>query len=187
MTLRQLDDAALIARINQQDEAALGELYDRYSRLIFSVALGVIGQRGMAEEITLDVFTRVWQKADTYRAEQAKVVTWLARITRNRAIDVLRKEEVRPIRHSIAWANVSPEPASDSNPEAAAHLAIESQRVRAAISTLPQEQQEVLALAFFQGFTHSEISQKLDLPLGTVKGRIRGGMQKLRALLLASD
>lgn len=182
--MQKLDDAELIKLITQKNETALGELYDRHSRLVYSLAYGVVGDHGSAEEITLDIFTRVWEKAGTYRVERAKVVTWLARMTRNRAIDVLRREEVRPLKHSVHWAEVKAEPTSDSNdPETAAHLSLEARRLRTALATLPEPQQEVLALAYFKGYSHSEIAAALDLPLGTVKARIRLGMQKLRALM----
>jgi RNA polymerase sigma-70 factor (ECF subfamily) len=171
-------------RIAHQDEAALSELYDRYSRLIYSVAYGVVGDHGAAEEITLDIFTRVWQKAGTYQPDRAKVTTWITRMARNRAIDILRREEVRPMKHSIGWADVSSEPvATAQNPEKSVGLAMEMERVQAAMATLPEAQQEALALAYFNGYTHSEIAETLDLPLGTVKGRIRAGMQKLRRSL----
>jgi RNA polymerase sigma-70 factor (ECF subfamily) len=183
--LRKFEDLELINLILLKNEAALGELYDRYCRLIFSVAFNVVGSREDAEEITLDVFTRVWEKADTYRADRAKVSTWLTRMTRNRAIDLLRWEEVRPMKHSLSWAEVTIEPAdSDHNPEASAALSMEIQRVRTVMSTLPENQQEVLSLAYFKGYTHSEIAKLLDLPLGTAKARIRSGMRQLRALLL---
>ena len=180
----QLDDSDLINLIIQKNEAALGELYDRYHRLIFSIALNVAGRPEDAEEITLDVFTRVWEKATTYHSERAKVSTWLTRMARNRSIDVLRREEVRPMKHSVGWAEIPTEPTVDNDgPETAAHLAIQKERVREAVATLPHNQQQALALAYFKGFTHSEIAHELNLPLGTVKGRIRSGMQKLRTLL----
>jgi RNA polymerase sigma-70 factor (ECF subfamily) len=182
--MQQLEDPALIDLIIQRDETALGELYDRYHRLVFSIALHVTGRPEDAEEITLDVFTNVWERASTYQLERAKVTTWLTRIARNRAIDVLRREGVRPMKDSISWAQVSPAPADDSDrPESAAQLAIQKERVREAIASLPVDQQEALALAYFKGYSHSEIAHELDIPLGTAKGRIRSGMQKLRALL----
>lgn len=182
--MQQLDDPALINLIIEKDEASLGELYDRYHRLVYSIALNVVGRPEDAEEITLDVFSRVWEKADTYRSERAKVTTWLTRMTRNRAIDVLRREEIRPMKHSVSWADVSPEPSTNSDrPESAALLSIQKERVREAINTLPDSQKEVLALAYFKGYSHSEIADELDLPLGTAKARLRSGMQKLRALL----
>jgi RNA polymerase sigma-70 factor (ECF subfamily) len=182
--MQQLDDPALINLIIEKDEASLGELYDRYHRLVYSIALNVVGRSEDAEEITLDIFARVWEKADTYRAEKAKVSTWLTRMARNRSIDVLRREEIRPMKHSLSWAEVSPEPAADSDrPESVAHLAMRKERVREAIAALPDSQKEVLALAYFKGYSHSEIASELNLPLGTAKARIRSGMQKLRALL----
>jgi RNA polymerase sigma-70 factor (ECF subfamily) len=177
-------DQELMALIAGQDEAALGELYDRYSRLVFSLAYGVVGVQDSAEEIALDVFTRVWEKAHTYRSDRAKVRTWLTRMTRNRAIDHLRRESVRPSRDSIGWAEVHPEPASSNiGPEAAAAQAIEKDRVRAAVASLSESQREVLELAYFGGYSHSQIARVLDLPLGTVKGRVRMAMQNLRRAL----
>lgn len=175
------EDWELMTLIAQQDEAALGELYDRYSRLVFSLAYGVVGERDSAEEIALDVFTRVWEKAYTYRSDRAKVRTWLTRMTRNRAIDHLRRESVRPSKDSIGWAEIHPEPASANiGPEAAAAQAMEKERVRAAVASLSEGQREVLELAYFGGYSHSQIASKLDLPLGTVKGRVRMAMQNLR-------
>lgn len=182
--MEQLDDTALIQEIQHKNEAALSELYDRYSRLVYSVALNIVGRTEDAEEITLDVYTRVWEKAHTYRAERSKVYTWLASMARNRAIDIVRREKVRPMEHSVGWDELTREPqSSGDDPEQAAHLAIQSRRAIEAIDGLPEVQKEVLALAYFKGYSHSEIARELDIPLGTAKARIRSGMQKLRALL----
>jgi RNA polymerase sigma-70 factor (ECF subfamily) len=184
LAVSQLDDYALMQEISRGNEVALGELYDRYSRLVFSVAFGVVQDRQTAEEVTLDIFTRAWEKGSTYDPQLAKVSTWLTRLARNRAIDRLRREKVRPLQDSVSWSEVTSEPVIEKNPpETTVHLSLEQQRVRAAVASLPPPQQEVLALAFFNGLSHSEIAQKLELPLGTVKGRIRAGMQKLRDLL----
>ena len=184
MNDKQTNDSTLVQKVAQGDEAALSELYDRYARLVFSVTLNMIGNRQTAEEITLDVFTRLWQKADTYRPELAKVSTWLTRMARNRSIDILRKENVRPAGHSVTWAEAGKAVISKEDPEAQAHLTLEMERVQTAVADLPESQREVLALAYFAGYSHREIAEKLDLPLGTVKGRIRGGMQKLRKQLV---
>lgn len=179
--LQHLTDQELIELINQKDQQALGQLYDRYNRLIFSVAMGVVGNTGAAEEITLDVFTSVWQKSSTYRRDRAKVLTWLTRMARNRAIDILRREEVRPLKHSVHWANLPVElTAADHDTEASVDLSLEMQRVRRALTQIPDEQQEALAYAYFKGHSHRQIAEILELPLGTVKARIRLGMQKLR-------
>ena len=182
--MQHLDNQDLIALIVQKNEQALAELYDRSHRLIFSVAFNIVGRQEDAEEITLDVFTSVWEKAHTYQQDRAKPNTWLTRMARNKAIDLLRRENVRPSKHSISWSDVSPEPTSQIlSPEAIAKEEAEKQRIRQAVAALPETQQEVLALAYFKGYSHSEIASTLDLPLGTVKGRIRSGMQKLRAAL----
>ena len=144
----------------------------------------MVGRAEEAEEVTLDVFVLIWQKAHTYRSDRSKVYTWLTTLARNRAIDVLRRENVRPLKHSVAWADLSLEPpAGGKTPEQAAEMTSQKQRVRAAIAELSEEQREVIGLAYFRGLSHSQIARELNLPLGTVKGRIRSGTQKLKALL----
>ncbi len=179
-----LDDQTLIGLIIHARAEALSELYDRYGRLVYSLALNSVGNPATAEEITQDVFLRVWQRARQYRADRAKVSTWLTSITRNRAIDQLRRRGSRPERHSVGWAEVAPgaEPAANG-PEGAVSLALERERVRAAVALLPPEQQQVLALAYFQGLSQSQIAEATGKPLGTVKTRVRLGMQKLREML----
>jgi RNA polymerase sigma-70 factor (ECF subfamily) len=179
------DDEALIQLIIHARQDALSELYDRYSRLVFSLALHVVGDRATAEEVTMDVFTRVWEKARTYRSDQAKVSTWLSRIARNRSIDVLRRRGARPEQASVSWAEISPSAHPQANgPEEITVQKLQRQRVRVAIGQLPAEQRQVLAMAYFSGNTQREIAQVLDLPLGTVKTRIRLAMNKLRSILV---
>ena len=184
MDYKHLDDESLIRLIVHARQEALSELYDRYCRLVFSMALNTVGDPETAEEITQDVFIRVWEKAVTYRSEQAKVSTWVTSITRYRAIDVLRQRGVRAEQHSVGWEDVSPndEPRSEG-PERQTEQSLEAQRVRSAIQVLPPDQRDALALAYFQGLSHSEIADRLGEPLGTVKTRIRLGMQKLRESL----
>jgi RNA polymerase sigma-70 factor (ECF subfamily) len=144
----------------------------------------MVGDRATAEEITLDVFTRVWEKAATYRAEQARVNTWLTGITRNHSIDVLRRRGSRPDQYSLSWAELSPGAVpGGSNPEEVTQLSLQRARVRAAIAQLPADQRQALALAYFKGYTHRQIAEALDQPLGTVKTRINLAMQKLRQIL----
>jgi RNA polymerase sigma-70 factor (ECF subfamily) len=179
-----LDDQALIELVAHADADALSELYDRYSRLIFGLAVATVGDRGTAEEITLDVFTRVWQKADLYRAERAKVSTWLTSITRHRAIDELRRRGARVEQYSVTWAEVPPGSVPSVNgPEHSAQRTLQRQRIQAAVAQLPEEQRQALALSYFKGYSHREIAKTLEQPLGTVKTRIRLAMQKLREML----
>lgn len=184
MDFSTLDDETLIRLVAHAQTDALGVLYDRYNRLVFSLALNVVGDHGTAEEVTLDVFTRVWEKAGTYRAEQAQFSTWLTSITRYRSIDVLRRRASRPEQSSVSWAEIPPTSIPNINsPESATELALQRQRVRAAVAELPEEQKQVLALAYFKGYTQREIAEALNQPLGTVKTRIRLAMQKLREML----
>ena len=184
MDYSTLSDEALLTLISYQRDQALRELYGRYHRLIFSLALNMIGDPATAEEITLDVFTRVWLKAETYQADRAQVSTWLTRITRNHTIDVLRRQQARIEAHTVGWAQTSLDMLPGAgNPAETAHLVMEQRRVQAAVAQLPLNQQKALALAYFKGYTHSQIADKLELPLGTVKTRIRSGLQKLRRLL----
>jgi RNA polymerase sigma-70 factor (ECF subfamily) len=179
-----LDDAALIRLLAYNRSEALGELYNRYARLVFSVALNAIGDSTIAEEITQDVFTRAWEKARTYDVEISKVSTWLISITRNRAIDEIRRERIRPERYSISWSDVQDDPIDENTgPEEKSEIRWQRSVIRAAVASLPHDQQQALALAYFKGYSHSEIAKTLGEPLGTVKTRIRLAMQKLREVL----
>jgi RNA polymerase sigma-70 factor (ECF subfamily) len=185
LDLTTLDDPTLIRMIALKKEPALSTLYDRYSRLVFSMALNSVGDPKTAEEITQDVFFRVWEHAGSYQSERAKVTTWITSITRNRSIDVLRKRGVRPEHHSVYWADIplSERPVQDGAPEEAARQSYQRERVRTAMALLPEEQKDALYLAYFHGMSHRQIAEALDSPLGTVKTRIRLAMQKLRESL----
>ncbi len=182
------DDERLIGLIAQSQEAALAQLYDRYNRLIFSLALAIVNDRATAEEITLDVFMRVWQKAGTYRAEQAKVSTWLTYIARHHAIDILRRRSVRVDQYAVHWEDVTFEAQSgEQDPQEAAEASLRRQRVHAALEQLPPDQRQALLLAYFSGLTHSQIAEALKQPLGTIKTRLRLAVQKLRSYLNSDE
>lgn len=184
MDYAALDDEALITEIAARRPEALSALYDRYSRLVYALAFRSVGDAEAAEEIAQDVFVSIWDRAATYHAEQAKVSTWLTSIARHRSIDALRRRGVRPEGHSVDWAAAAPvDMARIDGPEHAVEQYLEQQRVRAAVGALPEEQRQVLSLAYFEGMSHSEIAATLGQPLGTVKTRIRLAMQKLRQLL----
>jgi RNA polymerase sigma-70 factor (ECF subfamily) len=185
MDYTTLDDEALLRLIIHQQSDALSALYDRYGRLVFSLAFQLMGDVAAAEEITQDVFLRIWEKAHTYRADQARVSTWITSITRYRSIDLLRRRGTRPDHSSLAWDDLplNATPVAEGDPEDLTELSMLQKRVQDAIAALPTEQRKVLALAYFKGLTHSEIAELLGDPLGTVKTRIRAGMQKLKDLL----
>jgi RNA polymerase sigma-70 factor (ECF subfamily) len=177
-------DEKLVSLIAQSHEQALAQLYDRYNRLIFSLALAVVNDRETAEEITLDVFMRVWQKADTYRAEQAKVSTWLTHIARHHSIDVLRRRAARLDHSAIHWEDVIRNVESSlPGPQESVELSLRRARIHAALARLPAEQKQALFLAYFGGYTQSQIAEILAQPLGTIKTRLRLAMQKLREFL----
>lgn len=184
MDYKKLNDQALIRLIARSQENALSELYDRYSRLVYSMALNAVRDPGVAEEITQDVFIRIWDHAGTYQSDKAKVVTWMASMTRYRSIDVIRRQQVRPEGHNVSWDIESVTQEMDPvDVEQEVEISQKRHRVRQAISLLPKEQRQALAYAYFRGYTHREIAEVLDEPLGTVKTRIRLAMQKLRQLL----
>lgn len=172
------DDAALIRRIGEGDTGALRVLYERYGAIVFGMALRVVGDRQTAEECTQDVFVAVWRSAGAYDAERASVSTWMISIARNRAVDAVRRLAARPAQPQ-AEVFVSDE-APDTADRAAALES--SERVAAALADLPETQRDVVVLAYFHGLSHSEIAERLDLPLGTVKGRMRLALDRLRAL-----
>ncbi|MHB1007556.1 MAG: sigma-70 family RNA polymerase sigma factor [Chloroflexota bacterium] len=184
MNYTALDDENLIWHVAEGRPEALSALYDRYARLLFSLAYRAVGDAETAEEIVEDVFVSVWDKAATYRADQAKLSTWLVSITRYRAIDALRRRGARPDRKGVDWEAADPAalPRIDG-PEQVVEQHAEQQRVRAAVAALPEDQRQVLSLAFFEGQTHSQIAASLGQPLGTVKTRIRLAMSKLRQML----
>lgn len=184
MDYRKLDDNALMRMMAGRQEDSLGELYNRYGRLVFSVALNVLGDEALAEEVTQDVFLRVWDKAITFDSDLGKVSTWLARVTRNRAIDVLRSRRKRP-EGNLAGFTIDdaldlPAP---NNVEGEVEQVHRQARVRQAMAQLPEPQRRALAYAYLFGYSHSQIAEALDEPLGTVKTRIRMAMHTLRNLL----
>jgi RNA polymerase sigma-70 factor (ECF subfamily) len=188
MDYSNLDDEILIRLIEADNADSLGELYDRYSRLVFSLAANIVGDPETAEEITLDVFTLIWEKAGTYQPEKAKFSTWMTTITRNRSIDELRRRGSRPERLSIDLFQVpSSQMLVNDSPDEYAQDALLREQVRIAISQLPKDQMESLQMAYFKGYTHRQIAEILDQPLGTVKTRIRLAMNKLRKILLEGE
>jgi RNA polymerase sigma-70 factor, ECF subfamily len=176
-------DADLIDRIARGDAEAVRELYRMYGRVVYGIALSICRDSSTAEEVTQDVFLRVWARAGTYRTEKARVVSWLARIARNGAIDALRKSRTR---EGLTGAGDAGEVSADPrgvDPGDSAELSRLRQRIRGAVDALPPEHRRVLELAFFQGLSHREVAEKLGHPLGTVKTHIRDALRSLRAML----
>jgi RNA polymerase sigma-70 factor (ECF subfamily) len=174
-----LADEDLLSLIETNDDPqAFATLYDRHSRAAFSLAYRMMGEHHAAEDLVQESFLKLWRAARSYRPERASVRTWLLSIVHNRAIDLLRSRASRRRTQEKVEA-VAPrfEPS-----EAFAQSLANSQReqVREAMRSLPQEQLKILELAYFSGYTHVEIAELLDVPLGTVKGRMRLGLKKIR-------
>lgn len=183
MNYHQMEDNALFKLVLNADMQAFSAFYDRYANLVYSIAYNILGDQPRAEEIVQDVFLKIWKNLERYDPSRAKLNTWLSTITRYRAIDVLRKQSVRTKHASWVKAD-NPHGQESLDLEERVDQRLMKNRVRQAMSQLPEEQHEVLALAYFRGLTHREIADALDQPLGTVKTRIRLAMQKLRGLLI---
>jgi RNA polymerase sigma-70 factor, ECF subfamily len=176
----ELDDTDLVALIARRDESALSALYDRYSRLAFSLAMRIVGERTLAEEITADSFVSVWRAAGSFTEERGRFVTWLMSVVRHRAIDELRRLNVRPEGSSVELNEALQ---STSLPDGLDDLMDVRQRqvvVRSALASLPPPQRQALELAYFGGLTQQEIADKTGTPLGTIKTRMRLGLLKMR-------
>jgi RNA polymerase sigma-70 factor (ECF subfamily) len=167
------DEAALIERIRSGDEMAMADMYDRYSGIVYGVALRVLGDTSAAEDVLQEVFLQLWRNPQAFDANRGKLPAWLAVIARNRAIDHLRK---RPREDDIEDLSIST--GVNLENEAAQRMAVE--KIRGALSQLPQNQRRCLEMAFFEGMTHTEIATKTGEPLGTIKTRIRTGLLAVR-------
>ena len=172
-----LTDGDLLEAIARGDEHSLASLYDRYHRLAFSLALRVVNDRGRAEDVVQDAFLSVWRKAGSYSLGRGSVKTWLTSIVRNRAIDVVRARRESDGDDEAVLLGLR-----DSSPSVIEQVtaSLDRDTVRAAITVLPLEQRKAIAMAYFEGRSHSEIAGMIGLPLGTVKSRIRLGMHRLR-------
>ena len=175
------DDVKLVERIAGGDADALGELYDRYGRLAFGVLYRMLPRPEAAEEVAQDAFHSIWRQARSYRAERGSVRTWLLAICRNAAIDWRRTRGKRLEREVTIEA--AAELLSDAKVDERVVDRLRAEHVRAVVGRLPREQREVLALAFWGGYSQSEIAARTNTPLGTVKSRVRLALNKLRESL----
>ncbi|MBX2864359.1 MAG: sigma-70 family RNA polymerase sigma factor [Leptolyngbyaceae cyanobacterium MAG.088] len=174
-------DEALILSLRQGDKAALEVLYDRYSRLVYTIAFRILHNGQEAEDLTQEIFLNLWQKQD-YNPARSALSRFLSTVTRNRAIDRVRSRSNRR-RILKGMAAQTPPMETFSLPEKQASQGERSQRVREALKTLPDKQRQLLWLAYFHGFSQSEIASHTNIPLGTVKSRMRQGLLKLKGIL----
>lgn len=175
------DDQVALERMARGEHDALAELYDRHGRLIYSLALRILRDQGDAEDIVQDVFSQAWRQAARFDVTRGNVVAWLVTMTRTRAIDVLRRRKARPeLVHTEMPIDVADGSAGQDVRVEWQHRARE---IRRALGTLPHLQRIAIELAYFDGLSHSEIAEQLEVPLGTIKTRVRQGLLKIRDCL----
>jgi len=175
-----LSDEALVALVARGDEDALAELYDRVGRIAYGLAFRVLRSEQLAEDAVQEGFLAVWRSAASFRAERAKASTWILTLVHRRAVDLVRREERRrtePLDEEFTGS------AGEERTEEAAWLRFERERVQAALKQLPDTQREAIELAYYGGFSQSELADRLGVPLGTIKSRMFAGLARLRELL----
>lgn len=177
---RRAEDAALLERVVARDEAAVEELYARYAGPLYSLAYQVTGAERFAQDVVQEAFVAVWRDAARFDPERGAVGPWLFSLARHKAIDLVRREQ--NVRKRTADVDLTLREADDDT-DREAWLRIRRDRVRAAIEELTPLQREALELAFFGGLTHVEVAERLDIPLGTAKTRIRSALLRLRDIL----
>jgi RNA polymerase sigma-70 factor (ECF subfamily) len=183
--LEALDDAPLVECLRKRDPRAFEVLYDRYVRMAFAVALRVLSSREAAEEVVQDVYVKLWRQPDLYDPARGSFRPWLLRVVHHRAIDELRQHNRQRAQSADdpegrIWETIAD---TRAGPEDVTASAFERDRVLDALDQLSPPQREAIYLAFFDGLTHAEISERLGEPLGTVKTRVRLGMRRLRDVL----
>lgn len=184
MNFKQASDDVLIHAIQQKNLDALEVLYDRHHGTALAVAHRVLGDRNLAEDVIQEAFLAVWRQAQTFTRERGTVRSWLLSIVRHRAIDITRGRSFSNERLSLDEIAFEPR-YPDAWQQVSRNLGKE--RVLEAVEALPAEQREAILLAYFDGYTYKEVSERTGVALGTIKGRMRLGMQKLRSMLTESD
>ena len=180
--LRDLGDAALVRAVAEGDRRAVAELYDRYAPMLLGLARKVVKDRQDAEEVVQEAFVHLWTRARTYDPARSSVATWLVLVTRSRAIDRVRSRGVVERTHATVRDEDGARHASAEGAARVLH-GERRHRVRAELERIPEEQRQVLELAFYQGLTQREIAERTGIPLGTVKTRTLLAMKKLRTAL----
>ncbi|HEY3543093.1 MAG TPA: sigma-70 family RNA polymerase sigma factor [Gaiellaceae bacterium] len=177
--LAHLSDEALVALAARSEQSALAELYDRYGRPAYGLALRVLRDDALAEDAVQDAFMTLWRTASRFVPEKGKASTWILTLVHRRAVDVVRREQ----RRRVDSLDVVPEPAGARGADEEAWLRLQRERVQAALKQLPDQQREALELAYYGGFTQTELAERLGQPVGTIKSRMFNGLARLRELL----
>ncbi len=189
MDLLPSTDNQLVVRLTSGDAQALEQLYDRYVRQCFGLALRMLGDAALAEEVVQEVFLKLWNQPDKYSAQKGRFASWLLSLVHHRCIDELRRRSRTEVAldDPIMGNRLDAEPDYDLDPSDRVWLAEQQRTVRQALAGIAPEQRRILELAYYGGFSQSEIADKLKQPLGTVKTRMRLGLQNLRKALGSSS
>ena len=176
--LAHLSDEALVALVARSDESALAELYDRVGGTAYGLAYRVLRDEALAEDAVQEAFLGLWRSAGSFIPERAKASTWILTLVHRRAVDLVRREQ----RRRTEPLEGTPDPVTGSAEEAA-WLRLDRERVQAALAQLPDQQREAIELAYYGGYSQSELADRLGQPLGTIKSRMFAGLTRLRELL----
>ena len=180
----EVPDHTLLRQITQEKEGALEALYVRYATSVYSLAMFMLRQPPLAEEVTQDVFLNIWRKAATYKAERGEPKAWIMSIAHHRIVDVIRsRRRTPPISEPREFDLLELLPSGGATTEEEVERNLDRDRIVKALASLPEAQKQVIVLAYFEGYSQSEMAKMLHQPLGTVKTRVRLAMQKLRTIL----
>jgi RNA polymerase sigma factor (sigma-70 family) len=177
--LAHLSDEALVALAARSEQSALAELYDRFGRPAYGLALRILRDEALAEDAVQEAFLALWRTSGRFVPERGKASTWILTLVHRRAVDLVRREE----RRRADALEQAPEPESPNAVEEEAWLRLQRERVQDALKKLPDQQREAIELAYYGGFTQSELAERLGQPLGTIKSRMFMGLARLRELL----
>ena len=176
--LAQLSDEAVIEAVARADEDAIGELYDRFGKVAYGLSFRILRDATLAEDAVQEAFLQIWRSAGSYEPTRAKASTWLLTFVHRRAVDLVRREE----RRRADPIDELSQPTGEATDEEA-WLRAQRQVVQEALRKLPPDQREAIELAYYGGFTQSELAERLGQPLGTIKSRMFAGLRRLRELL----
>jgi len=177
--LAHLSDEALVALAGRSEHSALAELYDRFGRVSYGLAYRILRDESLAEDAVQEAFLAVWRTAARFVPERGKASTWIMTLVHRRAVDIVRREE----RRRADTLERAPEQDAGQTVDEEAWLRLQRDRVQQALSRLPDQQREAIELAYYGGFTQSELAERLGQPLGTIKSRMFMGLTRLRELL----
>ena len=179
-----LDDHKLIERISVREKPALDVLYGRYMSPVYSLAMFMLKQQALAEEVTQDIFLNIWLKAGSFKPDRGQPKSWIMSVAHHKIVDVIRSRRRAIVMTDPADYEILDQlPAGGVSTEEQVERNLERERIMKALETLPEPQREVIMLAYFEGYSQSEMAERLNQPLGTVKTRVRLAMQKLRVVL----